>query len=153
MGLPLTALYAVVERSLPEALVEPAALASLADILGSIPACADTFGFEARLRGLDPAVDVGIGITTASDAPRFLAARDGDANLARAVQVDDCWRRIRTFARRWTDPASSWLVLVPFLFLEFDSDGPRTPVRVPSVFVGLDWPFNELSPEARRQGR
>lgn len=42
---------------------------------------------------------------------------------------------------------------VPFLFLEFDGDRPAAPVAVPSVFVALDWPLEELTAEARKQQR
>jgi hypothetical protein len=47
----------------------------------------------------------------------------------------------------------SWRIRAPFLFLEFDGDAPRLPIPVPSVFIGLDWPVEELSDEARRGGR
>lgn len=105
-----------------------------------------------RLAGADGRVDLGVGLSLRSGSDRFLADPEADTQLSQAVSSDERWRRLHQFGARWcTDPA--WRLRAPFLFLEYDEDTPLEPVPVPSVFVGLDWPLEELGEEARRPGR
>lgn len=125
---------------------------SLGEILDTTPSHGDTFGFEIRLAEGDRRADLGIGLSLKSGADVFLAEPAANDALARAIGLDERWDRLHRFGERWkNDPA--WRTRAPFLFLEYDDDAPRTPIPVPSVFVALDWPLEELRPEARRAGR
>jgi hypothetical protein len=149
----LADLFCVAKPLVPAALAGCAAVQALTELATSVPQYADTFGFEARLTDHDGFVDLGLALAPVSAVRQLLENSETDRNFEHAIATDERWRRLREFARRWTHSGSSWLVRVPFLFLEYDADGPRAPVSVPSVFVGLDWRLDELTAEARSQGR
>jgi len=146
----LGGLYRICRDEVPPILIGRRALASLDQIVATVPSHADTVGLELRLDGEDGRIDLGVGVSLKSGSDLFNMARVPD--LSRAVHVDGRWRRIHDFGRRWTTE-SSWQLRAPFLFFEYDEDVPLEPIPVPSVFVGLDWPLVELGEEARRLGR
>lgn len=147
----LVDLYDAVAPRLTPALAGAAVAATLREILAAIPDHAETFGFEVRLDAEDERVDLGTAWSAHAGGARALAGAD-DPALARLAALDERWQRLRDFGRRWADDPEVRL-RVPFVFLEYDCDGPRRPVPVPSVFLGLDWPVAELTAEARRAGR
>lgn len=144
-------LYDAIAPRLTPSLASPAMAKTLRGLLGAIPNHAETFGFEVRLNGDDPRVDLGTAWAVHSGSARALAAED-DPALARMSALDERWCRLRAFGRRWQQDPDLQL-RVPFVFLEYDCDGEHAPVPVPSVFLGLDWPVAELAAEARRAGR
>jgi hypothetical protein len=149
----LRRLYAAVEADLTPALVPPALATWLGATLTALPiGGAETFGFELRLAGGDERADLGIGLSLASGGPEALATPAQQPALARAIAADERWLRLHRFGRRWA-AESEWQMRVPFVFLELDCDAPESPLPVPSVFLGLDWPTNEMTAEARRPGR
>jgi hypothetical protein len=153
MGLERPIWGEIVEHAGGSDLIDAASAAALSAIAAHLPDRADTFGFEVRLTGAPTTVDLGIALTAAAGSHRLLASPDRDPRLSSAVRADHRWRRLSDFARRWAEPGSPWLLRVPFLFLEFDADGTRDPVPIPSVFVALDWPLDELTQETRQRCR
>ncbi len=133
------------------ALITSAAWRTVGELADAVPACAESVGFECSLDAQTHTVDLGISVTPENRGRSVLCGEHGDARLAHCVAVDERWRRLQEFAQRWADPSSGLARRVPFLFLEFDSDGPRAPVPIPSVFVALDWPLDELSAAARQR--
>lgn len=145
----LSALFHAARMGLPPGFISSRGLAALAEIVAAVPPHAETAGFELRLTGDDGRVDLGVGLSLVDSS---LADLNGDPVLHRAVIADERWRCLHEFGRHWV-AESSWRLRAPFLFLEYDGDTPLHPVPVPSVFVGLDWPLEELGEEARRRGR
>jgi hypothetical protein len=117
-----------------------------------LPACALSVGYECRLSPVG-AVDLGISVSPVDGGAQVLAGVTGDPRLARAAASDDRWRRLRHFARIWTEPGSNLLVRIPFIFLEFDAGGSENDLPIPSVFLGLDWPTAELGSEGAHRAR
>lgn len=149
---PCIALQSVAQY-LPDALVGLAAARRIREIASALPDGAASVGFECGLGVETDAVDLGISIAPRNDGHSVLCGDRGDSQLARCTEVDESWQRLRFFAKRWVDPLSGLAARVPFLFLEFDSDGPRAPNPIPSVFAALDWPVDELTAEAREHQR
>src|SRR5262245_52219363 len=139
--------YRAIADDLPAVLVPATAAAGIESILAAVPSHGETFGFELRLTGADQRVDLGIALSLGCGSDVYLANPSADALLARAIILDERWRRLQRFSRRWAVD-SSWRVRAPFLFLEFDGDVACSPVPVPSVFIGLDWPIEDMSDEA-----
>jgi len=141
-----------IARHFPVAIVSRAAFDSLFEILRYLPAVAHSVGFECAL-GDPSSVDAGISVAPSSGGREVLAGSRPDPFMAFAVGVDTSWRRIQAFATAWEDGVTTLSKRVPFLFLEFDAEGPRHPVPVPSVFVALDWKIEELTAAARQRGQ
>jgi hypothetical protein len=142
MSVNLCAAYDAAGVFFPAALISPGAAARLSQLVRMVGGGADTFGFEVRLHG-DERVDLGIGINARGAA---------HAALIDCQSTDDRRRRIRDLAIRWmNDP--SMVARLPFLFLEVDCEAATQALAVPSVFLGLDWPLDELAPAARLAAR
>ncbi len=148
MSLALTECYRAVALDFLCELIGSESAATLASISEAVPGRADTFGFEVRLAEEDSAADLGVGFRMTAPVQHSLGYGD-----SYAAGTDARWRRIADFVRRLGEPQSCFSARVPFLFLEFDSDGQLPPVPVPGVFMGLDWRIDELSSEARQPGR
>lgn len=141
-----------VSPHLDEVLVSERDLERLLAIAVRLPACALSVGFECRLSTPGP-VDLGASVSLGDGGAQVLAGRVVDPALALAVAADASWRHLHEFAAEWTMPATPLVTRVPFLFLEFDADAPVDPVPVPAVFLGLDWPLEELSPSGSALAR
>jgi hypothetical protein len=147
------ALLGAVVQELPPALVSDPAKAVLAELTRPLPFVVQSVGFECVLAPDVEAVDLGMSVTTRQAERDSLAGRTSPAEIDCLVSADDAWRRIRAFAERWGHDARFSMTRIPFVYLEFDADGPRRPAPLPSIFVALDWLVEELTPEARRDAR
>jgi hypothetical protein len=148
MGYCSAELVVAFARDVPAELATPDNLARWGAILKSLPPIARDVGFECRLKSGRGAIDVGISVTPLDDSSEPLSEQLQHAPVPEVHDVCGHWNRISAFARTWEDTTSDWARRVPFLFLEFDADGPPDPIPVPSVFVALDWFVNELTREA-----
>src|SRR5205814_685323 len=125
-------------------------------LAGPLPACAESIGFECALARGTHGVDLGVSLPCAPGFRDALAGWTNPREIARLVDGDARWGRIRAFVARWGETPTLSATRMPFMFLELDADGPRDPVPVPSLFVALDWLDEELTPDtdvkARRDG-
>jgi hypothetical protein len=137
----LADLLPAVTNDLPSVLLSPTASARVTRAAAVVPRAMSSFGFECRLHAGDESVDIGISVEPTNGGAAVLAGQLADEQLALAACHHDAWRRLQSFAARWVECPSPLRTWVPFVFLEFDTDGALVPVPIPSVFVALDWPL------------
>jgi hypothetical protein len=130
---------------LPGALVTHPAREALRRLARSVPHLTRQFGFECRLDPDDEVVDFGMAVSASDGGREALAGRTDDPRLGALTGQEACWRRLRDFALRWSDPDAPLHVWSPFLGLEFDAAAVSQTVPVPSVFVALDAPLDEAA--------
>lgn len=133
---------AAVRADAPSALLPDDAWPGLEALAGAVPDGADPVGFEIRLAAGDGTADLGAALAAGGEAAARLAGRE-PGEVDRLVEASDGWRRLRDFARAWTEAGSLVARWVPFLFLELDADAAGGPAPTPSVFVALDAPLDE----------
>ena len=127
----------VVAATVPEALVPPAAAASMAAVARVLPAALaqNTFGFECRLGEELARADLSVQ-ATAAHGRDLLAGTSPTSSIPVELSSEPSWRRVRDLGTAWADSGSVLNRAVENVWLEFDLpvvDGlPR-----PSVFLGL----------------
>jgi hypothetical protein len=124
-----------------EEIVGPKAKDRLLTLARGLPADSHAFGFECRLTGDDPRVDLGVAIA-ATPGGRNALTRLGTHRSRRGAAS---WHRIAAFGRTWGAGGSALRAWVPFVFLEFDEESALERNPVPSVFVALDSPLEGSS--------
>jgi Prenyltransferase and squalene oxidase repeat len=135
-GLPAS--LELVLPSLPPELAGGQAIPWLRAVAGVLPPI-HRAGFECRLDGDDPVVDLQQGVFAADREPERLARF-----LAAAEPLSDAWRAVRRLAERWAAPGDPLHGPVSEVWLELDAPGPRdgSPLSLadasPSVFALLD---------------
>src|SRR2546428_1926244 len=116
-----------VEPRLPTAFVDAHAKRVLRALADPLPACAESIGFECSLARDAHVVDLGVSVPFASGYRDALAGRTKPREITRLVEGDARWGWIRAFAARWGETPTLSATRMPFVFLEFDADGPRDP--------------------------
>lgn len=119
-------------------LVPKAQLARLARLSRHVPFAASALGVECRLRGENNAVDLGAACVRAAATLEWPSRANACHRVRQSVSADPCWQAIDRFFRLWSTRGSASSAWIPFVFLEYDSDGADPPV--PSVFAALDSP-------------
>ena len=120
-----------------ERLISPAVLADIRHIANLLPgAITDFFGFESELGAGRARAGFGVCCRISHVSRDVLAGAIGGWEPFAAFQDHAVWNRIRRFCREWAKPESMLYAPVHNLWFEFDIDGVRAPVPVPSVFIG-----------------
>lgn len=116
-------------------LISPTALADLVWIARLLPPVSAS-GFECRLGREEAQADFGVRFLGADGTRAALAGR-GDPSLALSPSlfVHPVWERLRRFGVHWDEPGSLMREEIRDVFLEFDVDGPPSPVPIPSFFI------------------
>ncbi|MFL5353228.1 hypothetical protein [Archangium sp.] len=116
-------------------LISPTALADLVWIARLLPPVSAS-GFECRLGREEAQADLGVRLLAADGSRAALAGR-GDPSLALSPSlfVHPVWERLRRFGVHWDEPGTLLQEEIRDVFLEFDVDGPPSPVPIPSFFI------------------
>lgn len=128
-------LHATFARYRPEPFVSVASLARMLRLGAMLPGSAtDFFGFECRLGGAPPEVDLLVCIAREGGGPEALAAALDEAPPG----PEQIWPRLAAFCRSWVDASTPWHASVDNIWLEFDLAGiaEGAAVPVPAVFIG-----------------
>lgn len=132
-------LDAAVAPYVPHDLISPEALSGIREIGSLLPgALTDFFGFECPLGVPEPRADFLVCSRASQGGREVLTGLRPGRDLPAFLESHPVWRRIRAFAREWSDPRSPLFDAVHNIWLEFDVDGSAPSTPVPSVFVGSE---------------
>ncbi|AEI68655.1 hypothetical protein [Corallococcus macrosporus] len=125
---------AAFDKDYPPALFAPEARERLLALGEWLPAALEgDGGFEVRLLEGTPRVDFILGIK--HDGQALLAGEHPHASLPAPLFDAPEWRRIRDFARGWSEPDGLLDREVDAFWLEFDLDAPVASPPLPIVFL------------------
>jgi hypothetical protein len=129
-------LLAALEPRLPADLVPAGSRAVMRRLTARFP-CSLTrlFGFERRIDQPTGGADFLLCISPYGQERGILADHPAAARLPARLWRQPVWRRIRAFARQWTQPGSLLDARILNMWLEFDTGGAALPL--PSVFFGI----------------
>jgi hypothetical protein len=119
-------------------LISPTALADIVWIARLLPPVSAS-GFECRLGREEAQADFGVRFLAADGSRAALAGREGSPlSLSPSLFVHPVWERLRRFGARWDEPGTLLQEEIRDVFLEFDVEGPPSPVPIPSFFIEYD---------------
>ena len=128
----LASSFRLIAPHVPAALVPAETLDRLAAVAAR-QAPVHCAGFEVRLGGKDAAVDMAQRIRGFGGEPQRWRQHLEAADMA---QASPPWHRLRDFARRWTDPETTFRGDIAAAWLEFDAPNDGA-APVPSLFTSL----------------
>lgn len=132
-------IHAAVAPYVSADLVSPAAMANI-NVIGSLlpGALTDFFGFECPLGIHEPKADFLVCSRASEGGRDVLIDQRPGRELPAFFEQHPVWRRIRGFAREWSDLRSPLFEGIHNIWIEFDVDGTPAILPVPSVFIGSD---------------
>ncbi len=135
----LSASVQVVAQNLPPALVSPDRLGRILDVAELLPPVA-VAGFECRLAGSDPQVDLAIFLPSTERTFSVFAGLNPSHELAPDLLRDPAWPRIRNLCRSVQLPDGAHRGVVDNIWLEFDLTAGTGPDPTPALFFSTGPP-------------
>lgn len=118
-------------------LISPQGMEVLKRFCGLLPFdTANSFGFESRLGGQDPACDFFLMMTAEDHGPAMLAGKSQVAGLSPAIFVDPFWERLTDLFLAWTGGSPLLAGKLELIWLEFDNTGVDL-ISTPNIFFRI----------------